>query len=90
MVPQSLDRKHSEQFITVSNGPVNPLENWPCQILPRAYLGNEDEAVDGGCANKDSSGREAKDQVGPGVQVSGDHKKKPSSQHHKVDSNHDG
>lgn len=73
--------------------PEMSLEWWGglvLQILSRAYLGNEDEAVDCGCANKDTSRRESKDQVGPGVQVSGDHKEKPSSQHHEVDPNHDG
>lgn len=70
--------------------PASALEDRLCQILLRTYLGNEDEAVDGGCANKDSPGCEAKDQVGPGVQVSGDDKKKTSGQHHKVDPNHDG
>lgn len=73
--------------------PAKSLEWWGgsvLQVLPRAYLGNEDEAVDCGCANKDTSRCESIDQVGPGVQVSGDHKKKPRSQHHEVDPNHDG
>lgn len=61
----------------------------PCPGL-RAYLGKEDTAVHSGCANEDTSGRESKDQVGPGVQVSGDHEKQPSSEEQEVDPDHDG
>lgn len=66
-----------------------PVPPSPSTWAPKAYLGNEDEAVDCGCANKDASRRESKDQVGPGLQVSGDHQKQPSSQQQEVDPYHE-